>query len=58
MLDKGYWCTEDAFCEGEQMTVQPDFAKSDSQFKRMQTLRSACVATTRSGNERGVRNSK
>ena len=58
MLDKGYRYTEGEFCEGEQMTLQPDFAKSDSQFKRTKTLRSAAVANTRSGNERGVRYSK
>ena len=58
MFDEGYGYTEDAFREGEQMTLQPDFAKSNSQFKRTKTLRSAAVATTRSGNERGVRYSK
>ena len=55
IYDKGYRCTEDAFREGGQITWQPDFAKSDRQFKRNETLSSAAIATDRSGNERGVR---
>ena len=40
------------------MTLRQDFAKSDSQFKRMQALRSAAIATDRSENERVARYSK
>ena len=58
IYDKGYRCTEDAFREGGQITMQPDFAKSDRQFKRKETLSSAAIATDRSGNERGVRLAK
>ena len=57
-LDKGYRCLEVAYREGKQSMIQPDFAKSDSNFKGNETLTSAAVATDRSGNERVVRLSK
>jgi hypothetical protein len=41
-----------------QNCLQPEFAKSDEQFRRDQTLHSACVAVIRSGNERAVKMAK
>jgi hypothetical protein len=38
--------------------LQPEFAKSDEQLRRDQTLHSACVAVIRSGNERAVKMAK
>jgi len=38
--------------------LQPSFAKSDSRFRRDETLSSAIVASDRSGNERAVRLTK
>ena len=57
-LDKGYRCLEVAYREGKQSCLQPDFAKSDCNFKGKETLTSAAVATDRPGNERVVRLSK
>ena len=54
-LDKGYRCLEVAYREGKQSCIQPDFAKSDCNFKGKETLTSTAVATDRSGNERVVR---
>ena len=39
---------------GKQLTAQPVFAKSDQQFKGLETLFSASIAADRGGNERGV----
>jgi hypothetical protein len=47
-----------AWRNGHQLTLQPDFAKSDRKFQRKETLSSAQVAADRSGNERAVRLSK
>ena len=57
-LDKGYRITLACMRIGKQMTLQPDFAKSDRKFNSEQTLSSASVASYRSGNERVVRYSK
>jgi hypothetical protein len=54
IFDKGYRCTLEAHRHG-QTCLQPEFAKSDEQFRRNQTLHSACVAVIRSGNERAVK---
>ena len=59
LLDKGYCIMEIAYREGDgQITLQPDFAKSDQRFKRHEALSSAAVGTDRSGNERAVHLSK
>jgi len=55
ILDKGYRIVLDALHSGGQMTVQPNFAKSDRKFNSEEVLRSAAIATDRSANERGVR---
>ena len=54
-MDKGYRITYQAHEEGGQMVIQPNFAKSDERFSAFQTMRSAAVATDRSGNERAVK---
>jgi len=43
-----------AWKTGKQQVIQPNWAYSDCQFGRDDTLRSAYVATDREGNERGV----
>ena len=43
-----------AWKTGKQHVIQPEWANSDRQFGRDETLRSASVATDRAGNERGV----
>ena len=58
MLDKGYRCTEGAFRAGEQLVLQPIFARADARFSSYNTITSASVATDRSGNERAVRLAK
>lgn len=55
LMDKGYRITYQAHEEGGQMVIQPNFAKSDERFSAFQTMRSAAVATDRSGNERAVK---
>lgn len=55
MLDKGYRITSQAYEDGQQMVVQPNFAKSDERFSAFETMRSAAVAADRSGNERAVK---
>jgi len=57
-LDKGYRSTVAAWRSGCQLTLQPDFVKPDRQFKAIETISSAAVATDRSANERAVRLSK
>jgi hypothetical protein len=54
ILDKGHRITTQAFQSGEQRVMQPDFARSDRKFNSHEVLRSAGVATDRSGNERAV----
>jgi len=39
---------------GQQQVIQAEWAQSDRQFGRDETLRSASVATDRAGNEKGV----
>ena len=56
--DKGYRCVENAYRLGKQLTLQLNFAKADRHFKGKETLKSAAIATDRSGNERAVRLSK
>ena len=58
VFDKGYRIRLAAWRNGHQLTLQPDFAKSDRKFRRKETLSSAQVAADRSGNERAVRLSK
>lgn len=58
IYDKGYRAKHAAWKHGKQRVMQPDFAKSDEQFSGSNTLYSACVATDRGGNERGVNVSK
>ena len=58
MLDKGYRCTEGVFRNGEQLVLQPIFARSDERFSLYDTITSASVATDRSGNEQAVRLSR
>jgi DDE superfamily endonuclease len=58
ITDKGYRITTAAWQCGEQLVIQPAFAKSDKQFTSLQTLRSASVAADRSGNERAVKYAK
>ena len=58
IFDKGYRNRLAAWQIGKQLTLQPSFAKSDSRFRRGETLSSAIVASDRSGNERAVRLTK
>jgi hypothetical protein len=58
VFDKGYRCTLAVCMPGGQNCLQPEFAKSDEQSRRDQTLHSACVAVIRSGNERAVKMAK
>jgi DDE superfamily endonuclease len=59
MLDRGYRNLGDyAWNRGQQMIVQPNFARSDDRFTSYETLRSASVASIRAGNERAVKNIK
>ena len=43
---------------GKQEVIQPNFSKSDERFSARDTIETADRATTRSGNERGVKLSK
>ena len=58
VVDKGYRVRAFNFRYGKQLTAQPVFAKSDQQFKGLETLFSASIAADRGGNERGVDVSK
>jgi hypothetical protein len=58
IFDKGFRVNAAAWAEGEQLVLQPDFAKSDRRFSRLQTLASASVASDRGANERTVNVSK
>jgi len=57
ILDKGYRSVLEALNHG-QRCMQPAYADSDRQFRRDETLHSACVAVVRSGNERAVKQAK
>jgi hypothetical protein len=54
IFDKGYRSRLAAWRCGRQLTLQPDYAKSDMRFRGIQTLQSASIATDRSGNECAV----
>ena len=54
IYDKGYRAKMVAWREGNQLVLQPVFAKSDRRFTRDETLQSGSVASDRGGNERGV----
>ena len=56
--DKGFRVNTAAWSEGRQLVLQPDFAKSDRRFSRIQTISSASVASDRGANERTVNVSK
>lgn len=58
VFDKGYRNRLQAWLVGNQLTLQPVFAKSDEKFRRNDTLSSAVIAADRSSNERAVRLSK
>ena len=58
VFDKGYRNRLAAWQCGKQLTLQPEFAKSDTSFGRNATLTSARIAADRSGNERAVRLTK
>eukprot|EP00957_Ditylum_brightwellii_P155077 11804807-Ditylum_brightwellii.AAC.1 len=54
IFDKGYRSCLAAWHCNRQLTLQPDYAKSNVQFRGIQTLQSASIATDRSGNEHAV----
>jgi len=54
ILDKGYRCVQAAWRAGEQLLLQPFFARSDRKFSSREVLLSGAVASDRSGNERAV----
>eukprot|EP00957_Ditylum_brightwellii_P119466 9114858-Ditylum_brightwellii.AAC.1 len=54
IFDKGYCSWLTVWRCGRQLTIQPDFAKSDTKFCGLQTIKSASAATDRSGNECAV----
>ena len=58
IYDKGFRVNTAAWSEGQQLVLQPDFAKSDRRFSRHQTMSSASVASDRGANERTVNVSK
>ena len=58
IYDKGYRAKMAALRNGKQRVLQPDWAKSDEKFGRIQTIASASVASDRGGNERSVNVSK
>ena len=58
ILDKGYRVNLPAWRAGRQEVLQPVFVMSDRKFNSRDTIHTADVATTRSGNERGVNQSK
>jgi len=57
VFDKGFRNSLDAALEG-QYCIQPKYSKGGVQFKRDDTLHTACVAVIRSGNERAVQRCK
>ena len=58
MFDKGYRVNLPAWRAGRQRVLQPTFARSDRMFNAHDTIRSANIATDRSGNERAVKRFK
>lgn len=58
IVDKGYRCGIAAWRTGNQLLLQPVFAKSDVKFNSLQVHHSADVAANRSGNERAVKMAK
>ena len=58
MVDKGYRINLPAWRAGRQLVYQPIFAKSDRKFTGRETIKSAKIATHRSGNERAVNRCK
>ena len=58
IFDKGYRNRLAAWQSGHQLTLQPEFAKSDQKFGRNSTLTSARIASDRAANERAVRLTK
>ena len=58
IFDKGYRNRLAAWRNGKQLTLQPEFAKSDTKFGRNKTLTSAKIAADRAANERAVRIAK
>ena len=58
VFDKGYRNRLAAWQHGKQLTLQPEFARSDRKFGRNRTLTSARIAADRAGNERAVRLTK
>ena len=58
IFDKGYRNRLAAWRNGKQLTLQPEFAKSDSKFGRNKTMNSAKVAADRAANEQAVRLAK
>ena len=54
VYDKGYRAKAVAWKTGRQHVLQPDWAESYEHFSRIQTLRSASIATDCAGNEKGV----
>ena len=58
IFDKGYRIRLAAWRHGQQLTLQPHFAKSDQKFSRKDTLSSASVASNRAANESTVRLTK
>lgn len=58
ILDKGYRIVVPAWQSNHQLVLQPAFVDSDRIFGSKAVFHSSCVASDRSGNERGVRYSK
>ena len=58
ILDKGYRVNLPAWRAGRQEVIQPIFAASDRKFSGRETIHTADVATSRSGNERAVNQTK
>ena len=58
ILDTGHRSTVVEWRAEFQLTIHPDFARSDRKFETIQTISSADVATYCSENERAVRLSK
>ena len=54
IFDKGYRNRLAAWETGQQLTLQPEFAKSDQKFGRNKMLTSAKIASDRAANERAV----
>ncbi len=51
IFDKGFQVNMAAWTEGQQLVLQPDFAKRDRRFSQLQTLACASVASDRGANE-------